>query len=62
MVKSLKDLPYEARLRELGLPTLEYRRERADQIQVYKIIHGIDKIETENSSPCHHTRRRVVTH
>ena len=47
MVKSLKDLPYEARLRELGLPTLEYRRERADQIQVYKIIHGIDKIETE---------------
>ena len=47
MVKLIKDLPYEARLRELGLPTLEYRRERADQIQVYKIIHGIDKIETE---------------
>ena len=47
MVKSLKDLPYEARLRELGLPTLEYRRERADQIQVYKILHGIDNIETE---------------
>ena len=35
MVKSLKDLPYEARLRKLGLPILEYRRERADQIQVY---------------------------
>ena len=32
---TLKDLPYEARLRKLGLPILEYRRERADQIQVY---------------------------
>ena len=29
------------------LPTLEYRRERADLIQVYKIIHEIDNIDKE---------------
>ena len=28
LVKSLKGLPYETILRELGLPTLQYRRER----------------------------------
>ena len=47
LVKSLKGLPYETRLRELGLPTLQYRRERADLIQVYNILHDIDKIEKE---------------
>ena len=31
----------------LGLPTLEYRRERADMIQVYKILHDIDKADRE---------------
>ena len=31
----------------LGLPTLEYRRDRADQIQVYKILHNIDKVDKE---------------
>ena len=44
-VKSLNGLSFKARLRELGLPTLQYRRERADLIQVYKILHKIDKIE-----------------
>ena len=38
----IKHLPYSERLQVLGLPTLEYRRERADMIQVYKILHGID--------------------
>ena len=26
---------------------LEYRRERADMIQTYKILHGIDKIDKD---------------
>ena len=41
----LKDLNYEQRLRTLGLPSLQYRRLRADMIQVYKIIRGIDRID-----------------
>ena len=34
-------------LRFLGLPTLQYRRMRADVIQVFKIINGIDKIDED---------------
>ena len=29
----------------MGLPSLEYRQERADVIQEYKIIHSIDKVD-----------------
>ena len=36
---------YGARLSDLGLPTLEYRRERADVIQVCKVLHDIDKVD-----------------
>ena len=36
-----KELSYPERLRTLGLPTLEYRRERADLIQIYKVLHDI---------------------
>ena len=45
LVSSCKDLSYPERLRTLGLPTLEYRRERADLIQVYKILHDIDSVD-----------------
>ena len=31
----------------MGLPTLEYRHERADMVQVYKIINGTDKLDTD---------------
>ena len=34
-------------MRTLGLPSLEYRRERSDMIQVYKIMHGIDKVDKD---------------
>ena len=47
LVKCIKHLPYEERLITLGLPSLEYRRDRADLIQVYKIMHGIDKIDKD---------------
>ncbi len=39
MVPELKNVPYEERLRHLGLPTLVYRRHRADMIQAFKILH-----------------------
>ena len=47
LVKCLKHLSYEDRLKTLGLPSLEYRRERSDMIQVYKIMHGIDKVDKD---------------
>ena len=47
LLKELQGLDYSERLLNLGLPTLEYRRERADLIQVYKIDHKIDRTEAE---------------
>ena len=46
-VKCLKHMSYEDRLKTLGLPSLEYRRERSDMIQVYKIMHGIDRVDKD---------------
>ena len=41
LVKDISHLNYEYQLRQLGLPTLEYRRDRNDtcMIQVYNAIH-----------------------
>ena len=41
IVKTISSLSYEEILKHLGLPTLKYRRDRNDVIQVY--MHGIDK-------------------
>ena len=35
LVTSIKHLSYQERLKKKGLPSLEYRRERADLIEVY---------------------------
>ena len=45
LVRACKNLSYPERLRKLGLPTLEYRRQRADMVQVYKILNDIDKVD-----------------
>ena len=34
----MKDIPYEERLNRLQLPTLAYRRNRGDMIEVYKLL------------------------
>ena len=47
LVTSLKNYSYPERLKKLGLPTLEYRRERAHLIQVYKILNNIDLVDKE---------------
>ena len=43
MAPELRDLNYEERLKEMALTTLESRRERGDLINVYKMVHGMDK-------------------
>ena len=42
LVSELKHLPYEERLRALGLPSLSHRRRRGDMIQMFKIMSGED--------------------
>jgi len=46
-VTDVRGLPYTDQLLEPGLPTLRYHRERANMVQVYKIMHGIDDINKE---------------
>jgi len=41
---NLRDLDYAERLRRLGLWTLEKRRNRADLIEVYKIVNGLSNL------------------
>ena len=45
MVPELRNLPYEERLKRLGLTTLEERRVRGDMIETYKIITGKENVD-----------------
>ena len=44
LIPEIRHMPYEDRLNELDLLTLEERRIRGDLIQFYKIIHKIDRV------------------
>ena len=44
MILSIKEFPYEVRLKKLGLWSLEDRRIRPDLIEVFKIIHGLSTV------------------
>ena len=45
MIPELRNLSYEERLKECGLTTLETRRLRGDQIEVFKILNGYENID-----------------
>ena len=61
MIDGYKELSYEERLTKVGLTTLETRRVRADLIEVYKIVRGMDKVDEKclfhryNRRPNHHS-------
>jgi len=44
MIPGLKDLNYEERLKELGIWSLEERRNRADLLEVFKMKNGLSAI------------------
>ena len=44
ILKCIKHMDCSKRLKAVGLPTLENRRVRADMVEVYKILHDIDKV------------------
>ena len=46
-ISGLKDMCYEERLEALKLPSLKYRRRRANMIVMYKIINGIVRIDSK---------------
>ena len=46
LIPELRDLTYEERLKECGLSTLETRRLRGDQIEVFKILNGYENIDS----------------
>jgi len=47
MIHGMKGMPYESRLEELGLWTLEERRNRSDLIEVYKMTTGLSRLLLE---------------
>ena len=45
LLPELRQKTYPDRLKDLQLPTLAYRRQRADLIQIFKILKGFNKVE-----------------
>ena len=50
MIPKLRNISYEMRLKECGLRTLETRRLRGDQIEVFKILNGYENIGRKKNS------------
>ena len=45
MISSLRNVSYEERLKRLGMFSLRHKRLRGDMIEVFKMIHRIDKVD-----------------
>ena len=50
MLPGLDDMDYEERLNKLGLFSLERQRMRGDLIEVYKIMTGLDRVDSQSFS------------
>ena len=61
MVTNLRGKSYEERLAELGMVTLEKRRQRGDLIQVYKVLSGKDQVATSTWLDCPEPHEDRVT-
>ena len=60
-VSGMGSLPYEERLKRLGLTTPQARRERGDMIETYKILTGkVDVEPTLGSLRCQHQEHKWV--
>ena len=46
LIPSIRNCPYNVRLKKLGLQSLEVRRIRGQLIEVYKIINGFDLVNS----------------
>ena len=62
MVPELSELTYEDRLKEMGLPTLQGRRERGDLITLYKIVNAIEKLDNQNLVKMEEETRQMRGH
>jgi ribonuclease P/MRP protein subunit RPP40 len=71
LIPHLYDKPYEERLKELKLPSMEYRRKRGDMIQCFKVINGLVRLDvnelftplsTSNTRGHHQRVRRHRAH
>ena len=49
LVIPIKSSSYQFRLRQLGLPSLVYRRQRADMLQVFRILTEVDNVQIHQS-------------
>lgn len=58
LVPGLKDTPYEERLQILNLPSLSFRRERGDVIEVYKYLHNKYDVQCDWLEIDHHSTTR----
>ena len=62
-IPDLNKLPYEMRLKNLNLTTLETRRIRGDLMEVYRIVYGIERIDWKflfSKAPYHGTRGHTM--
>ena len=60
MVPGLAKLSYEERLRKMDLPSLTFKRNRGDAIEVYKYLHGIYNVDCSDLLPLHESSSLVT--